>query len=125
MTTSPPVDEDTGEIQVRPFADILRDLGRGAVIDEAAVMLQDLVRAVRDYGKKGTFNLKVEVQPMKGENEALIVSAAATAKPPAGEATSAVFFADGHGNLLREDPRQPQLPLRELNTPEKKDLKQA
>ncbi|TDD77718.1 hypothetical protein [Actinomadura rubrisoli] len=122
--TNPPVDQETGEIQVRPFADVLRDLGRGCVIDEAAVMLQDLVRAVRDYGKKGTFNLRVEIAPMKGENEALIVSASATAKPPAGEATTGVFFADGVGNLVRDDPRQPQLPLRELNS-EKKDLKQA
>lgn len=126
--SNPPVDKETGEIQVRPFADILRDLGRGAVIDEAAVMLQDLVRAVRDYGKKGTFNLRVEIQPMKGENQALIVSAKADAKPPAGEPTSAVFFADEHGNLLRDDPRQPQLPLRELSglhTSTPKDLKQA
>lgn len=125
--SSPPVDEATGEVQVRPFADILRDLGRGSVIDDSAVLLQDLVRAVRDYGKKGVFNLRVEVAPMKGESEALIVTAQATAKPPVGEATSAVFFADGHGNLLRDDPRQIQLPLRELNRPDQtvKDIKRA
>lgn len=122
--SNPPVDETTGEIQVRPFADILRDLGRGAVIDEAAVMLQDLVRAVRGYGKKGSFTLKVEVAPMKGDSEALLVHAKADSRPPSGEAVSAVFFADDHGNLLRDDPRQPQLPLRELNR-EQKDLKQA
>jgi hypothetical protein len=122
--SNPPVDPDTGEIQVRPFADVLRDLGRGAVIDEAAVLLQDLVRAVRDYGKKGTFTLKVEVQPMKGDARALMVTAKADAKPPAGEPVSGVFFTDDVGNLVQNDPRQPQLPLRELNR-ENKELRQA
>lgn len=112
--TNPPADPNTGEIQVRPFADILRDLGRGVVIDEAAVMLQELVRSVRDHGKKGRFTLQVEIAPMKGDSTALMVSAKADMKPPAGEATSAVFFADEVGNLLRDDPRQMKLPLRRL-----------
>lgn len=122
--SNPPVDTETGEIQVRPFADILRDLGRGAVIDEAAVMLQDLVRAVRDYGKKGSLTLTVEIAPMKGDNEALLVHVKANAKPPSGEPVSGVFFSDQHGNLLRDDPRQIQLPLRELNR-ESKELRNA
>jgi hypothetical protein len=122
--SNPPVDETTGEIQVRPLADILRDLGKGRVVEDAATMLQDLVRAVRDYGKKGTFTLKVEVAPMKGDAEALLVNAKAEARPPSGEPVSAVFFSDQHGNLLRDDPRQPQLPLRELNR-ENKELRQA
>ncbi|MFC5187113.1 hypothetical protein [Actinomadura harenae] len=123
-----PIDTETGEIQVRPFADILRDLGRGSVIDQAAVLLQDLVRAVQERGKKGTFSLRVEIQPMKGDSNALVVSAKAEAKPPAGEPTSAVFFSDEHGNLLREDPRQLKISLREVTrptTPDTKDLKQA
>jgi len=120
-----PIDEETGEIRVRPFADVLRDLGRGSVIDEAAVMLQDLVRAVQERGKKGTFTLKVEVQPMKGDSTALVVSAKADARPPAGEPTSAVFFADDVGNLLRDDPRQLKFNLRELNNDKNKELKKA
>lgn len=123
--SNPPADPDTGEIQVRPFADILRDLGRGVVIDEAAVMLQDLVRAVRDYGKKGSFTLKVEIAPMKGDSAALMVAAKADVKPPSGEPIGGVFFADEVGNLVRDDPRQTQLSLRELIRTEPKDLKQA
>ncbi len=122
--SNPPVDPETGEIQVRPFADVLRDLGRGAVIDEAAVLLQDLVRAVRDYGKKGRFTLTVEVQPMKGNAQALMVTAAAVTKPPSGEPISGMFFTDEVGNLVQNDPRQPQLPLRELNR-DNKELRQA
>lgn len=124
--TNLPIDEQTGEIQVRPFADILRDLGRGTVIDEAAVMLQDLVRAVSDRGKKGTFDLRVEIAPMKGDSGAFVVSAKATSKPPSAEPTSAVFFADEHNNLVRDDPNQLKMTFREIaGRPENKDLKQA
>lgn len=119
------VDEETGEQRVRPFADVLRDLGRGAVIDEAAVMLQDIVKAVRERGKKGRLTLTVEVAPMKGDAAALVVSAQATAKPPAGEPTSAVFFADEPGNLLREDPRQLKMTFREIAGRGDKEFKQA
>lgn len=109
------VDEDTGELRVRPFADILRDLGSGAVIDEASVLLQDLVRAVRDRRKKGRLTLVVEVEPMKGDEDALIVSARADAKPPASSPTSAVFYTDEPGNLLRENPNQMAFTLREVS----------
>lgn len=120
------VNEETGELQVRPFADILRELNQGSVIDEAAVMLQDLVKAVRERGKKGTLTLRVDVQPMKGDAAALVVSAQATAKPPAGEPTSAVFFADEPGNLLRENPAQLKMTFREVaGRDNKKEYKQA
>ena len=102
--------------EVRPFADILRDLDHGQVADEAAIQLQSLVEAVMTNGKKGTFTLTVEVAPWKGNKTALQVSAKATTKPPAGEAVAAVFFTDDNFNLIREDPNQPQLPLRTTDT---------
>lgn len=100
---------------VRPFADVLRDLKQGQVVDEAAIQLQDLVRAVLAAGKKGTFALKVEIAPMKGNSNALVVSAQSTITPPKGEPISSVFFADDDHNLVRDDPRQIALPgLREV-----------
>jgi hypothetical protein len=123
-----PIDEDTGEIRVRPFADVLRDLGRGKVVDEAATMLQQLATSVEETGKKGRLVLTVEIAPMKGDNGALLVHAKADLKLPASEPISAVFFTDDVGNLLRDDPRQIQIPLRDLNgvrTSKAKDLKEA
>ncbi|MFC4912557.1 hypothetical protein [Actinomadura gamaensis] len=121
-----PIDQTTGEIQVRPFADVLRDLGRAVVIDEAGVQLQQLTTAVRDSGKKGRLTLTVEIAPMKGDSEALMVQAKTDLKLPAAEPVSGVFFADDVGNLVRDDPRQIALPLREVTRPtETKDLKQA
>lgn len=107
------------EGHIRPFADVLRDLGKGQVADEAAVMLTTLVQAVIAHGKKGTFTLKVAVAPLKGTTSQLQVSAQATSSPPAGDPVAAVFWADHAGNLLRHDPRQdPLIPLREVAQPD-------
>lgn len=103
---------------VRPFADVLRDLGRGQIADEAAVLLTSLVQSVRAHGKKGTFTLKIDIGPMKGSSRNVLVAAQATIKPPAGEPTAAVFFDDATGNLHRNDPYQEELPLREVARPD-------
>jgi len=56
--------------QVRPFADILRDLGRGEVADEAAVMLSDLVQTVRATGKKRPLHAPRRGGPVQGQHRA-------------------------------------------------------
>jgi hypothetical protein len=109
------VNRETGEAgQVRPFADVLRDLGKGHVSDEMSVMLNELVQAVRDYGRKGTLTLTVDVMPVKGNTEMLAVAAQVTSKPPKSDPVSAIFYATSEGNLVRDDPRQMDLPLREV-----------
>ncbi|WP_166427776.1 hypothetical protein [Nonomuraea mesophila] len=110
---------DAEPMQVRPFADVLRDIQGGEVSDKAAELMQQLVSAVKQHGKRGEFTLKIDVQPMKGNDKALMVSAQASIKPPKGDPTAAVFFYDGDNNLVRDDPRQLALPgvLREINQP--------
>jgi len=103
------VDQETGEVSegtVRPFADVLRDLGKGQVADEAAVLLTDLVTAVVAYGKKGTFTLTITVAPFKGSMDQVSVSAIAKSRPPAADPIAAPFFVGDGGNLTRNDPRQ-------------------
>lgn len=114
--TEPPTD-DQDATQVRPFADVLRDLKQGDVLDEAAVKLQETVNAVLTHGRKGTLTLKIEIAPMKGNAKVLLVSARADNKTPTSEPIAAAFFADSHGNLLRDDPDQLKLPLRRLGEP--------
>jgi hypothetical protein len=107
---------ETGQ-QVRPFAAMLQDLDNGSVSDQLASDMQALVTAVQDEGRKGSVTLKIEVSPRKGGN-ALNVAASVVTKLPAPEPTESVFFADGSGNLLRDDPRQMSIPLREVDRPE-------
>lgn len=113
MTTDQPT-EDTG--QVRPFAAVLQDIEHGTLADQLAIDVQQLVKAVRDLGRKGTLTLKVEVAPRKGGN-ALNVTARRDLKLPQEEPVESVFFTDKSGNLLRDDPRQMALPLRQVERP--------
>lgn len=107
---------DTG--QVRPFADVLRDIRNGQVADQAATAMQELVAAVREHGRKGTFTLQIVVEPMKGNEDALAVSGDVTLKAPKAAPKAAIFFADDAGNLLRDDPKQIALPgLRRVDLP--------
>lgn len=115
------VNTETGEIgTVRPFADVLRELNHGQVADETAIMLSDLVQAVRAHGKKGKLTLSIEVAPMKGSSRNVLVAAQAKIAPPVGDPVVAVFFDDEHGNVHRNDPNQPELdlPLREVARPD-------
>lgn len=116
--TSRTVDRESGEVTegtVRPFADVLRDLGKGQVADEAAVLLTDLVQSVVTYGKKGTFTLTIAVSPFKGSRDQVSVSAIAKSSPPAADPIAAPFFVGDHGNLTRNDPRsEAMFDLREV-----------
>lgn len=121
--TQPPDDDRPA---VRPFASVMRDFGRGQVLEDAAQQLQDIVRAVAEHGKKGVLTITVEVAPMKGDRGALLVTAKTNAKAPQADATATVFYADQRGNLLRDHPDQTTIPLRDLagvRTSEIKDLK--
>jgi hypothetical protein len=109
--TDPIADPRTGEVldderQIRPFAELLTILDRGEAHAEASRGLADLVAAVRDTGKKGAMTITVELAPLKGSTNQLLVAAIVTVKPPKSEPGRAVFYIDGAGNLSRTDPRQ-------------------
>ncbi|GII84566.1 hypothetical protein Ssi03_25560 [Sphaerisporangium siamense] len=101
--------ETTEPGQVRPFAAVLGELRHGAVLDQASVDLQALVAKVVDTGKKGKLVLTVEVGPMKGNPDALLVNADVKTTAPV-VTNEAVFFPDRNGNLQRDDPRQAAIP---------------
>lgn len=107
------VDPNTGEISdeehVRPFAELLTLLDHGAAHAEASRALHDLVAAVRDTGKAGAMNIKIVVKPVSGSSHQMLVAAVVTAKPPQSDPGAAVFFTDDAGNLVRHDPRQPEI----------------
>lgn len=115
---------DDGPGQIRPFAAILNDIRAGQVADDAARLMQELVAAVREHGKKGELTLKIAVEVMN--EDALSVSGDVTIKAPRATPRAAIFFADANGNLLREHPRQATIPdLRVLDkTTNKKDIAQ-
>lgn len=113
MTNSAP---DEGRT-IKPFAATLQEIAAGAFHTRVSEQLQDLVTAVTDTGKKGVLTLTVTVAPIKpGNTTNLIVTGSVAVKAPASAdaAPSSVFFHDAAGNLTRNDPNQPALPLRGL-----------
>ena len=94
----------------RPFADTLRDVRAGQAIEDLDTHLQQLVQDVQRTGKAGSMKLTVEIKPMKGSTEAVVVKATVTSKPPVISDDGTVLFPTPEGNLTRNHHRQPELP---------------
>lgn len=98
----------------RPFADVLRELSGGQTIVECGDRLAELVEAVAETGKAGSLTLKINVKPNGKDGNAVEVSDSVTLKKPEPERGKSFFFTDAGGSLVRNDPRQDDLPLREV-----------
>lgn len=91
---------------MRPFTDVLRDMRKGKVVAEATDRLAELVMAVLETGKPGTLSLQLSVRTQSRGDNAVIVAAKVGVKKPQLDLPEALFFADGDGALLRDDPTQ-------------------
>lgn len=97
----------------RPFMDFLREHRTGITHDLLSDALQDLVAAVVQEQKVGKLVLTIGVKPM-GKGDGLEVSAQIDCKPPKETAGVAIFFPTPDNNLVRQDPRQTTMELREI-----------
>ena len=98
---------------LKPFAAFLQEQRNGSLHDDLSTALAELVASCVETGKNGALTLKITVAPTKDESFVLVTDDV-TVKAPKHDAKPALFFPDAHGNLLRRDPRQPELPLREV-----------
>jgi hypothetical protein len=94
----------------RSFVDTLRDVRAGKVIDELDEQLQTLVQKVQSTIKGGSLVLTIEIKPLKGSAEAVIVKAGISCKMPSFDEAGTVLFPSPEGNLTRSHHRQPDLP---------------
>lgn len=106
----------------RPFADVVRELAGGTVYEDLTTQLGEVVTAVLDTGKVGELSLKLSIKP-NGEGSVRVLSDIKQ-KVPAPTRGETLFFATTTGSLIRNDPRQPELPLREVKA-ETTPLKEA
>ena len=98
----------------RPFLDTLRELGQGVTHDELSDKLQELVAAVVDTSKGGKLSITIAIKPTDGKSGAVVVSAEVKSTLPKHPAPSSVFFVSPENNLVRQDPRQIAMELREI-----------
>ncbi len=97
----------------RPFMDFLREHRNGSTHDDLSDALQDLVAAVTAENKMGTLTLKIAIKPA-GNSGALEVAADVKTTPPKSAPGVSIFFASPENNLIRTDPRQTTMELREI-----------
>lgn len=116
--------QETDTSRVRPLADVLAELNGGRAHATASEQLHQLVTAVRETGKGGSLTVQITVKPAaKGDGSTVLVTAVSKTKRPEAEAQASVFFVTADDNLTRDNPQQPQLPLR--SAPEPPTLRSA
>ncbi len=94
----------------RSFVDTLRDVRAGLVLDELDVSLQQLVQQIQRTNKAGSLRLTLEIKPMKGSTDAVVVSATVVTKEPKFTEGGTVLFPTPDGNLTRSHHKQAELP---------------
>jgi hypothetical protein len=107
----------------RPFVEVLADLEGGMVASDLTSALGDLTSQVMAVRKPGYMDLKIYVSP-NGETS-LEVRAAIKVNAPEPARERTILFADEHGGLRRENPRQMKLPLREVNAQAVRDIPES
>lgn len=96
----------------KQFNQVFAELRGGLVQKQASDHLQELVKRVKDSGRKGSITITLSIEPHGKDNMEAYVYAKVTSKlPPAPEiADASVFFATDKGDLLRDHPDQRQFP---------------
>ena len=97
------------ESGARPFLDYLREHRMGLTHAELSEAMQQLVAAVVAERKGGEITLKISVKP-QGDG-AVMVTDEVKLKLPKPTKGGSLFFVTPENNLVRQDPRQADLPL--------------
>ena len=91
---------------MKPITDIMREIRKGALVDAATDELAELVRAVQATGKAGTITIKIKVNPLGRDSKQVELIPNISLSAPSPDLAKGIFFVDGQGDLLRDDPEQ-------------------
>jgi hypothetical protein len=100
----------------KTFTSFLHEQRGGVLHAELTDALAELVAKVAEHEKGGTLTLKITIKPEA--DGAVKVADEVAIKAPRPASRPSLFFTDSSGNLSRRNPRQPELPLREIHTPQ-------
>jgi hypothetical protein len=99
----------------KPFSLFLSEHRNGVLHDELSDKLQELVAGVAEEGKAGKLTLTITIKPANAGEGAFAVSDEIKITPPKETKSGSIFFVSPENNLIRDDPRQRTLDLREVN----------
>jgi hypothetical protein len=105
----PPKDETTTPTPPgNLFTDMLARHRKGIAAGEASRKLGEAIQAARDTGAKASMTLH------PGTDDQMRVEVQVAHKLPQEKLPGALFWVTDEGGLATSDPRQPELPLREV-----------
>jgi hypothetical protein len=108
------------------FTNTIGGVRKGALIDELSVKLQELTIAVRKAGRPGRLLLTLDLKPASvGDDTTLIIEDDVSIKLPKPQRARTIMFSTEDGQLLRKDPRQAELELREVPDEAPKEIRKV
>lgn len=96
----------------KPATDTLRELENGEVVCDLTAQIQKVTAAAIETRKAGSITLTLKIAPTGRGN--ITVDAQIASKIPEHDRPSTGFFTTPDGQLIRDDPNQPKLPLRSV-----------
>ena len=109
------------------FPQAILEINNGATVAELSDALQQVLAAVRATGKAGSITLTLKVAPAsKGTTNVVLVESQVKTKLPEAERGMSIFYLTEDNKLVRNDPRQQQLPLKVVEFDQQpKELKEV
>lgn len=112
-----------------PFSEQLKYLGKGSIDAELTEELTELVKLINERHKGGSITLTLKLKPKLANNEVAYVQIDAdiSSTMPKVDRLASHLFPTYDGDLLRNDPDQRQLDLRQVDTerPQPRDLNET
>lgn len=105
--------DDEQRPERKPFAMALQEMRKGGLHTEMSDELAAVTQQVMRTGKKGSITLTLNITPMS-DGSTVSVTDKIAVKAPRFAAAATMYWPDKHGNLHRNRPDQPELPLREI-----------
>jgi hypothetical protein len=97
-------------IDGKPFSDVLGEIEGGQFLRDITAELRRVTNAVSETRKPGSLKLAFKITPTG--RASVEIDAKFDAAIPEHDRPATVFFVTPEGTLMRNDPAQPQLPLR-------------
>lgn len=99
----------------KPFTDVLGEIENGQFLRDMTEAVYNVIAAVMETRKPGKIKLVLDFTPtVKGT---VNVDADYDVNEPEHDRPTTTFFVGRDFSLMRNDPAQPRLPLREVETP--------
>lgn len=102
--------ESPGPPQRKAFTQFALEQRRGLFHEECSDAIAAAAAAVVEHEKAATVTITIRIAPAKYKGAVEVIDTVKT-KLPEADRHAGLFYPDEHGNLNRNDPRQPELPL--------------